>query len=58
MTTRSWMRTAPETSRTWVKRGRGRRASDRRMSLETVLVTAVVLAWAWGIYEVTLLFLK
>ena len=48
----------PEQARTWVKRSRGRRASDRRMTLEAVLAGAVILAWAWGIYEVTLLFLK
>ena len=47
-----------DTPRVWVKRGRGRRATDRRMTLETVLAAGVILAWAWGIYEVTLLFLK
>jgi hypothetical protein len=57
MNTRSWMQT-PEQTRTWVKRSKGRRASDRRMSMETVLAAGVILAWAWGIYEVTLLFLK
>jgi hypothetical protein len=58
MNTRSWMQMNEPAPRMWVKRTRGRRASDRRMNLETVLVTGVVLAWAWGIYEVTLLFLK
>ena len=47
-----------ESTRAWVKRSRGRRAGDRRPTLETVLATGVILAWAWGIYEVTLLFLK
>jgi hypothetical protein len=47
-----------EQARTWVKRSRGRRAADRRVRLESVLATGVILAWAWGIYEVTLLFLK
>jgi hypothetical protein len=60
MTTRSWMRDIDEgaATRLWVKRSRGRRATDRRMTLETVLAAGVILAWAWGIYEVTLLFLK
>ncbi|HVN00706.1 MAG TPA: hypothetical protein VMT68_10885 [Caulobacteraceae bacterium] len=43
--------------RTWVKRVRGRRASDRGVRLETVLAIGVILAWAWGIYELTLLYL-
>jgi hypothetical protein len=47
-----------DTPRDWVKRGRGRRSTDRRMNLETVLAAGVILAWAWGIYEVTLLFLR
>jgi hypothetical protein len=42
----------------WAPRNRGRRASDRRLTLETVLAVGVVLAWAWGVYELTLLFLK
>jgi hypothetical protein len=58
MNTRSWMQMSDTSARTWVKRGRGRRASDRHMNLETILITGVILAWAWGIYEVTLLFLK
>lgn len=45
-------------ARIWVRRSRGRRSTDRRMTLETVLAAGVILAWAWGIYEVTLLFLK
>jgi hypothetical protein len=60
MTTRSWMRDVDgaTATRLWVKRSPGRRATDRRMTLETVLAAGVILAWAWGIYEVTLLFLK
>jgi hypothetical protein len=58
MNTRSWMQMTEPGPRVWTKRTRGRRAADRRMSLETILVTGVILAWAWGIYEVTLLFLK
>ena len=58
MNTPTWMaeptRRAP---RTWVKRGRGRRASDRGMRLESVLAVGVILAWSWGVYELTLLFL-
>jgi hypothetical protein len=57
MNTPTWMltQTGP---RTWVRRGRGRRASDRRPSLEAILGAGVLLGWAWGIYELTLLFLK
>ena len=57
MNTRSWMEASDSASRVWVKRTRGRRASDR-LNLETILFTGVILTWAWGIYEVTLLFLK
>jgi hypothetical protein len=42
----------------WARRNRGRRANDRQLSLESILTIGVVLAWAWGVYEVTLLFLK
>ncbi|HEY1749935.1 MAG TPA: hypothetical protein VGG29_01645 [Caulobacteraceae bacterium] len=58
MNTPHWMLTHPGQARTWVRRSRGRRASDRRPTLESVLGAAVVLAWVWGVYEVTLLFLK
>lgn len=51
----AWMREAP--SRVWVHRTRGRRASDRRLQIETALGALVLMAWAWGAYEVTLLFL-
>ncbi len=57
MYTRTWIQTSDSSSRSWVKRTRGRRASDR-LNLETILFTGVILTWAWGIYEVTLLFLK
>ena len=40
------------------RRNRGRRTSDRRLTLETILAVGVVLAWAWGVYELTLLFLR
>jgi hypothetical protein len=58
MNTRSWMQVSDPSPRTWVKRSRGRRAADRHLNMETILITGVILAWAWGIYEVTLLFLK
>jgi hypothetical protein len=45
-------------TRGWVRRSRGRRSSDRRLTLETILAVGVVLAWAWGVYELTLLFLR
>jgi len=45
------------TKRGWVRRNRGRRTNDRRLTLETILAVGVVLAWAWGVYELTLLFL-
>jgi hypothetical protein len=59
MSSPTWMRmNAESTRRKWVRRSRGRRASDRALRIETVLGAAVILAWAWGVYEVTLLFLK
>jgi len=57
MNMRSWMNSEDYT-RAWQPRGKGRRKSDRRPRMETLLGAAVVLAWAWGIYELTLLFLK
>ncbi|HEY2709602.1 MAG TPA: hypothetical protein VGI95_16250 [Caulobacteraceae bacterium] len=44
-------------ARSWTRRSRGRRASDRGMKLENLLAVGVILAWGWGIYELTLLFL-
>jgi hypothetical protein len=60
MNTPSWMMEAMHTApaKAWVRRSRGRRAGDRRLSLETTLTIGVVLSWAWGVYELTLLFLK
>jgi len=58
MNTPTWMSEPTErASRAWVKRARGRRASDRGLRLESLLAGGVVLAWAWGVYELTLLFL-
>jgi hypothetical protein len=60
MNTPSWMMHATPTTRAkpWVRRNLGRRAGDRRLSLESTMVIGVVLAWAWGVYEMTLLFLR
>jgi hypothetical protein len=59
MNTPSWMMETAHraTTRAWARRNRGRRMGDRRLSLETTLAVGVVLAWAWGVYELTLLFL-
>ena len=60
MNTPSWMMNTPRAipAKPQARRNRGRRASDRRLSIETTLAVGVVLAWAWGVYEVTLLFLR
>ena len=59
MNTPSWMmERSGRAARAWNKRTRGRRSTDRRLNLETVLAVGVVLAWAWGAYELTLLFLR
>ena len=60
MNTPSWMMEATHTrpAKPWSRRNRGRRAGDRRMSLEMAMAIGVVLAWAWGVYELTLLFLR
>ena len=59
MNTPSWMmEKTTQASRAWTKRSRGRRSTDRRPNLETLLAVGVVLAWAWGAYELTLLFLR
>jgi hypothetical protein len=61
MNTPSWMMETTARGgqpKPFVRRNRGRRAADRRLSLETILAIGVVLAWAWGVYELTLLFLK
>jgi hypothetical protein len=59
MNTPSWMMETHATpAKPWARRNRGRRAGDRRLSLEMAMAIGVVLAWAWGVYEVTLLFLR
>jgi hypothetical protein len=59
MNTPSWMMDATHrtAAKAWIRRGRGRRAGDRQLSLEQILGVGVVLAWAWVAYELTLLFL-
>jgi hypothetical protein len=32
--------------------------SDHGVSLESILISGVIIAWAWGIYEVTLYFVR
>ena len=59
MNTRSWMQMPDRpVHRHWVRRTRGRRSGDRAVRLEAILGAGVILAWAWGVYEVTLLFLR
>jgi len=60
MNTPSWMMDAMHAhhAKAWTRRNRGRRANDRQLSLESILTVGVVLAWAWGAYELTLLFLR
>ena len=47
----------PDAPRVKVRRTPGRRASDRRPKLETILGVAVLLAWTWSMYEVGLVFI-
>jgi hypothetical protein len=58
MNSPTWMHLSETAPRKKVRRTRGRRAGDRGVRIEAVLGAAVILAWAWGVYEVTLLFLK
>jgi hypothetical protein len=60
MNSHSWMRLTEDFSRPRqrVHRTRGRRKGDKPLRIEAVLGAAVILAWAWGVYEITLLFLK
>jgi len=39
-----------------VRRTKGRRASDRRPSLEGLLMAGAIVAWGWGAYEIAQLF--
>ena len=56
MNTPSWM-IAERAPRKRVRRTAGRRASDK-WSVESILFAGVVIAWAWGAYEIALLFLR
>jgi hypothetical protein len=58
MNSPSWMQISESAPRQRSRRTHGRRASDRGLRIEAVLGAGVILAWAWGVYEVTLLFLK
>ncbi len=57
MPARSWMQDY-NVGRAHVRRGRGRRATDRLPNAEAVLAACVVLAWAWGGYELAQLFVR
>jgi hypothetical protein len=57
MATASWMK-KPDSPRTRVRRTKGRRMSDHGVSVESILISGVIIAWAWGIYEVTLYFVR
>jgi hypothetical protein len=52
MNNRSWMDPEPPL------RSASSRKPSRRPRVETLLGAAVVLAWGWGIYELTLLFAR
>jgi hypothetical protein len=58
MATHAWMNTAKPTNRSWARRTRGRRASDRRPRLETILAGLGILAWAWCAYELIKAFVR
>jgi len=47
-----------DAARRWVRRTPGRRASDRRPTIENLLCAAGVLVWAWCIYEVARLLIR
>ena len=53
----NWMQAA-EPQREKVRRSRGRRAADRLPSLESALVAAGILAWAWSAYQMLALALS
>jgi hypothetical protein len=43
-------------TRTPARRTRGRRATDRRPSLEAFLIAGVFIAWGWGAFQLAQLF--
>jgi hypothetical protein len=51
MATHAWMSSKSFGTRAWARRTRGRRASDRRPRLETLLAGVGIVAWAWCAYE-------
>ena len=57
MAVHTWMLMA-RTQRRQVRRSRGRRASDKFPSLESVLVSGGILAWTWCAYEMLRLVLR
>jgi hypothetical protein len=52
MNTPTWM-TTDTAPRAWVRRTSGRRAVDRRPSLEAILGAGALVAWIWVVYELT-----
>jgi hypothetical protein len=57
MAVHDWMLNA-RAPRMRVRRSKGRRASDRLPSLETLLVAGGIVAWAWCAFEVLRLVLR
>jgi hypothetical protein len=41
-----------------VRRTRGRRASDRRPNLESVLAAVTLIAWGWCAFEIIRVFVR
>jgi hypothetical protein len=58
MATHAWMSSKTFGTRAWARRTRGRRASDRRLRLETILAAGGIVAWAWCGYEVIRIFVR
>ena len=57
MAVHDWMLTA-RVPRVRVRRTKGRRASDRLPSVETLLVYGCIIAWAWCAFEVLRVMLR
>lgn len=58
MATHAWMHSNTVRSRAWVRRTAGRRASDRRLRLESILAAVGVIAWSWCAYELVRVFVR
>ena len=56
MATHTWMNSSASATRAWVRRSRGRRASDRAFRVESVLAGIGIIAWAWCAYELIRIF--